>query len=202
MTCARVRDEDVDTRYVAGTLSQEDSEAFEAHYFGCEDCWSAVQRGLELRATLADAAPPRVSLNAMGRTPDRPPLRKWAPLAAAAGILMVAAVIWQSQRAPVDAVAPAAMRGATDSLQVTSRESDGMLIAAWRPIAGADAYRVLLLTADGVLVAERETADTTARVALEQSDRRAGAFWVVQALDPMREVIARSGPTAARPSAP
>ncbi|MBM4189071.1 MAG: zf-HC2 domain-containing protein, partial [Gemmatimonadetes bacterium] len=39
LTCDRVDREDLDTRYLAGTLSEADAAAFEAHFFECERCW-------------------------------------------------------------------------------------------------------------------------------------------------------------------
>jgi CHAT domain-containing protein/tetratricopeptide (TPR) repeat protein len=86
--CTAVEEQDLVSRYVTRKLSPEESEAFEEHYFGCDRCWSEVQRATELRAALESGA-------GLGQKPDealksapviRGPWRTWVPLAAAAGI--------------------------------------------------------------------------------------------------------------------
>lgn len=43
------------SRYLAEWLSPQEADAFEAHYFACDNCWQRVRRALELRAAFAGA---------------------------------------------------------------------------------------------------------------------------------------------------
>lgn len=53
-TCP-IADTDTDVRYLAGSLTDAEAEAFEEHYFGCDTCWKAVQRGAEIRSALSQS---------------------------------------------------------------------------------------------------------------------------------------------------
>ena len=48
--CALVDRENRLIAYIANTMPPEEVEVFEAHYFGCDECWKEVQEGLEIRA--------------------------------------------------------------------------------------------------------------------------------------------------------
>ena len=67
-------------------------------------------------------------------------------------------------------------------------------------VANADLYRVRLYAADGTLGAQRELVDTSL-IALRRDSiplpRQATAFWEVQALDHLRQPVARSNLTKA-----
>jgi CHAT domain-containing protein len=84
LDCTRVEENDVVSRYVTRKLAPEEAEAFEEHYFGCDRCWSEVQRATELRAALGKSG---AGVGETGRL-VRGPWRTWAPLAAAAGIAL------------------------------------------------------------------------------------------------------------------
>ena len=65
VTCARVRDESLAEKYVLGELSEADREAFEKHYFECDDCcedsqtYPALLEELQRRAASIRAERPR-----------------------------------------------------------------------------------------------------------------------------------------------
>jgi hypothetical protein len=181
MTCERVAEEDLDTRYLTGQLSEAEATAFEEHYFGCERCWALVQQGLAAQAAVSDE-PPRRPL----QRPTRPRwgLAAGAAVAAGLGIWLVVA------REPVPPADP--IRGRA-SIEVRTASDDSFVSAAWSPVTGADIYQVRLFAADGTLLHQRRLADTMISVPLDSVPGAAGgAFWDVEALDRMRDPVGRS----------
>jgi hypothetical protein len=178
LTCAQVEEGDLEARYLAGTVSPEEAEAYEAHYFGCARCWEALQRALEARSAFA----PRRA-------------RRWRPslpLAAAATIILVAVGVWQLGSGP--ASAPDTLRGSADSVAVTVGATARTLTASWSRVAGAESYRARLFAADGGLLADRETADTSLVIRADSLPRALRVvYWKVEALGPSRAEIASSG---------
>jgi len=75
-----------------------------------------------------------------------------------------------------------------------------MLVATWSSAIGARSYRVRLLEADGTLLFERQTADTSIALSVDSigKGRLTIMFWDVQALNELRRVIATSSLTQAR----
>jgi Putative zinc-finger len=187
LTCEIVDAGDLDTRYLAGRLSAEEAEAFEAHFFACERCWAVVQQGLAVRSAFqAGAARPIASRRTVAR--------RWWGLAAAAGLAAVAlGVTLLGDRAgstPEDT-----LRGGSPGFTVVPSSTQSTLAARWPKISESDVYQVRLYTADGVLVVERETPDTFLSVpltTLRNSTPGAEMFWQVQALDRLRKSVARS----------
>jgi len=172
LTCAEVEAQDLEARYLAGRLSPGEAEAYEAHYFGCERCWTALRLATEARAAFAV---PRVARRGF----------RWARWALPAAAALAAVGVWQL--VVRDQSPTAAFRGDTYSLTVTAVARADSVRATWPRLAGADVYRVRAFTPDGVLRWERETADTTL----------AGPFGGelllhVAALDPLRAVVAQS----------
>ncbi|HEX6058128.1 MAG TPA: zf-HC2 domain-containing protein [Gemmatimonadaceae bacterium] len=209
LTCDDVDAGDLDVRYLAGTLAEAEAEAFEAHYFACERCWTAVSRGLEVRAAgVAERAAGAGSASRIALAPPsvverRPPVTlshgrarrplRWSVLGAAAALL-VAVAIWRAD----DAVAPTAgtLRGLADSLRVVAVVRGGVVHASWAGARDATHYRARLLTGDARLLLERETADTAVAAPLDSLARTAAdsiVYWDVHGLDRLRRVTARSG---------
>jgi len=202
INCPYGDDSDVDARYLAGTLSPAESEAFEEHYFSCDRCFAAVQRGNEIRSAL--------SLPASTDTIESPPIviplvhprrrfSAWQPaLVAAAAVILVLGVRQlnaPNRSAPTLPAVPGsdAPRGAAPALTVASHATSAVLVAAWSPPSAARSYRVRLLGPDGSLLFEREIADTS--IMLSRDLLRGGTspvYWEVQALDALRSVVAVS----------
>lgn len=211
LTCERVDEQDLDTRYLAGKLSEADAEAFEEHYFSCDRCWHLVRTGNDVRAAMGDAGGAKDeagsgTLEAARASRNDPPravrvsrFPRPALLAAAAAIVL-ATGLWMADRGG-RAPTPAEFRGSADSLHLVVSTRDRMLVATWRGVAAANIYRARLVAGDGTLLVERETADTTVIVAADSVRSLAGrdvAYWEVQALSPAREVLARSAPRETR----
>ncbi len=192
ITCELVDQDDLDTRFLAGRLSEEEAEAFEAHFFGCERCWGLVQQGLAIRSALgAEAASPQ--LPGVASVPRRTPGRWWGLAAAAALAVVLVGMWWPGQRsgpAPSEDV----LRGGETPFPVVASGSRATLQAAWPRLPNADLYRVRLYSADGTLVAQRELMDTSIELLRDSIPLppQAPAFWEVQALDHLRQPVARS----------
>jgi anti-sigma factor RsiW len=191
MTCVRVEDEDLDTRYLAGRLSEPEATAFEEHYFGCERCWALVQQGLALQGAMAGTAPSSV----------RHARRSWWGLAAA-GALAAGIGLWLVVARPIEPPADS-IRGRA-SITVRAATDGRAASAVWAPVAGADIYHVRLFAADGALLYQRRLADTAIAIPLDSTpSATGGAFWDVEALDRMRDPVGRSELTrAALPPSP
>lgn len=195
ITCEIVDEGDLDTRYLAGKLTPEEAEAFEAHFFGCERCWGLVQQGLAVRSVFqADSS---VRSPAVAARPPRPRWQ-WRGLAAA-GIAAVAFGVWQIgfQRDP--SVSEDVFRGERAAIPVAASTDSASLKASWPRVTDADVYRVRLYRADGQMALERETTDTSVAVPVGSvaMTRDTAMFWQVQALDRLRNPIARSDLTRA-----
>jgi hypothetical protein len=199
ITCAAVDERDLDTGYLAGRLSEEQAEAFEAHFFGCERCWTLVQQGLGVRSAFQpDSSPGRFSPSVTGRRARTP--RRWWGLAAAAGIAAVALGVWRMSDLSGPSRPEDVFRGEDRAFSVSPLASDAALGVSWPRVATADVYRVRLYAADGMLALEREIADTSLSISRDSVATLPGGaemFWQVQALDRLRNSVAGSDLTRA-----
>jgi hypothetical protein len=199
--CPYGPDSDVDARYLAGLLSDEESDAFEQHYFHCDRCFAAVKRGTEIRAASSSALSEAPAAASPRSIPVRSPRRRfslWQPALAAAGVAIFALGIRQvaGRRAANEetAVPPRvdAPRGATPVFTLSSHATSTVLAAAWSPLKTAHSYRVRLVASDGSLLFERETADTAIVLSRDIVRDKTPVYWEVQALDALRSVLATS----------
>jgi hypothetical protein len=202
ITCTRVEEEDLDARYLAGTLSEEEAEAFEEHYFGCERCWAAVQLGLDVRAASddarrgPDAQAPALSVERGPQARPRSlPDRRWWPIAIAASIAVVALAVWQwDGRTGVIPVGDE-LRGPADSIHAVAFSRGRTLVVAWPPKPAADRYGVRLQKGDATVIVERIIGDTSFAIPRDSLSGVAGGenvYWEIRALDALRRTIARS----------
>jgi hypothetical protein len=201
---------DIDARYLAGTMPPKEAEAFEEHYFACDRCFAAVQRGTEIRAALHATHGKRSASSESQVIPIAPSRRRiaaWQPALAAAALVVVAVGIREARRPPTLPetllASSNATRGAAPALAITSHATTTVLVAAWSTPPAARSYRVRLLGGDGSLLFERETADTSIMLPLELLRARgtkAPVYWEVQALDALRAVVASSATVQAQTS--
>jgi hypothetical protein len=201
LTCEQVDERDLEAGYLAGRLSEEEASAFEAHFFGCERCWALLQNAQ------AVAAARRASSGGGSR-------RSWhlLPLASAAVLVLLAGGGWwlTQRRGPA---ATETLRGSTDSITVDLEATVSGVAGRFTPFPGTDRYRVRVYSAQGDLLAEQETADTTLSISLPTTRRRpggggaapapapAGLLAEVTALDVLRQPLASSGLVPVRQSA-
>jgi hypothetical protein len=189
ITCELVDQRDLDTRYLAGRLDEAEAEAFEAHYFGCDRCWGLVRQGQAVKAALA---PPVVSApRALPATRRSTP---WLALAASLAVLAGGLQLWRvigGRQRPEDTV-----RGPSDSLQLVVEFRGDTLLASWSRLPGATTYRTRFYSEDGVVLLERESAETSLVLppgAQGRLVRETSLLMQVQALDDLRQLRGRSG---------
>jgi hypothetical protein len=184
LTCEIVDRDDIDLRYLAGTLPPDEAEAFEAHYFGCERCWGLVQQGLALRA----AKPAAATATARGN-------RRWIALAAAS-VLIVSVGFWISRSARTPA-GDDAMRGDRTALAASAVLRGDTVYIAWPRVSSAADYRVRVSAPDGVALFEHDATDTTLTIPRSAIASAAAdtVFVSVLARDAMRQPVARSALT-------
>jgi hypothetical protein len=189
ITCDRVDRDDLDTRYLAGSLDEALAEAFEAHYFGCDRCWQLVHGGVAVRS----AGRPRVAEPAPAVRRRPPWLWPAMAIAAGLGIWAVGAVTRGSVRsgpAPLDST----VRGSDAVFALTVRKAPDSIVVSWPRHPAAASYRLRVYTDDGDLLGERRAADTVVSISPDSvaSTGRGSPFFQVDALDRAGAPLARS----------
>jgi anti-sigma factor RsiW len=153
--------------YLSGTAGPAARTRLEAHLADCEECTAELA---EVRRLQRAAPPPR----------------RWlVPAAAAAAVIAVVLVgprLGQRQPEPP----PVRGDGAPPAV-VTLTPPDGATLTApvfaWRPVAGATAYRISITRADGDSVWAAAVGDTSVRVPDGVlAPAPGGYFWYVDAL--------------------
>ena len=196
--CTRADDTDLVALYLAGRLPEDEAEAFEHHYLGCDRCGAALHEAGEIRAALGQPV-----LVPAAPTPAPPISTRdvWTLLAAAAAVAVFFYGMGHIARRPEVVTDGAAYRSANaDAIPLTIMPgAGGGVILEWPPHLDARSYRIEIVRSDGLPVLESETADH--RVALAVGDlppRPAGVSLLakIEALDGMRQVVAASGRVA------
>lgn len=207
ITCADTDEGDLEARYAAGLLAHDEVEAFEEHFFGCDRCWTMVQRAVEIRAIESRAIESGVAHRgaAQAEIARRAPARRntgalrWLAVAAVATIIVAGTWSVDAWRRPVaDTIA---MRGPVDSLHVVTQTRGMTLIASWARAPEASSYRVRLYSESGTVLHHREMTDTIVTLTAASLPKIApgtALYWEIQALNRTRQVVARSGLRAVR----
>lgn len=97
MDCHQVQAENIIERYVAQALDDESRDAFEAHYFDCQECLEKLRACQALQAELLDNA----EAAKIARTPRELP--RWTvPLALAATVALAGILSWSLYFKPAE----------------------------------------------------------------------------------------------------
>ncbi len=185
--------------YLAGRLSPANTEAFEAHSFGCERCFAELQRAAELRAANQDQFASDVH---MYRPVARSRWVSWPSLAVAATIVL-AVGLWYATPIIDDAGVPVepVYRDDEDSttsgqkLRIVMERNDNIVSLSWNDVQGADQYRLRVFTESGDPVFEQQTQGTSIELSAAQwqdADAPGKFYGQVIALDELRQVIGQS----------
>ncbi len=185
LTCAQADGADYDTRYLAGSLSDLEAERFEAHYFGCDRCWTLVRSASEARAGM---------LGESRRTGTQRRWVLWAPaMAASIAAVVIGGSLWLRPHGRAGVTASQIERGALSGGGVTLTVAGDAVFVRWPRVANAVIYRLRLYTAQGALLYERDVRDTSAVVRLSSLPARpALSYWSVEALGASREVLSHT----------
>jgi len=92
MNCKEVEDKEILEEYLLGRLEDSERDAFEAHYFECDSCFSRVQNGLAMLEGLRSQRP---SPERAGAVFSRR-IWAWTPALAAVIMLLAVGIWWRS----------------------------------------------------------------------------------------------------------
>ncbi len=198
VTCELALDGEALTAYVGGRLGEQEAEAFEQHFFSCEECWALVQTANAARAsferelsddTVASAARPR---------------RRWATLVPAVGLAATLAGValfgvWRADPTPARGEA---FRGVDQTMALEVAVEGAMLRVSWSPVAAAAGYEVRAYDPSGRLLRASEVDGETVAVDLDVGELGglpSVALLDVVALDGLGQVVLRSQRVALEP---
>jgi tetratricopeptide (TPR) repeat protein len=102
MYCARIADDQVTERYLLGQLDDAEQEAFEQHFFECDECFSELEA---LQAAQQVLAIEPVSRALQIEHPQRLRTWGWAVAAAAVVVIGLVAVLWWVMQPPLHTTA-------------------------------------------------------------------------------------------------
>ena len=178
--------------YLAGRLGAAQAQAFEAHTFDCDRCFTELQQATELRAV---AASDRTAEAAGSRSAPRPHWLAWPALGLAAAVALALGV-WFTQPVtdrpplPAETVFRDAAQNRGELPLEISRKGDSVILS-WPPVQQADRYSVRIWSEAGEPLFEQ---DATGR-SIELSAtgvRTQGVYVQVVAVDELQQTIARS----------
>jgi hypothetical protein len=180
--------------YLAGKLTEDEAEAFEAHYFGCPRCREDVRAGAALRELYGKEA----VAASRGRAPTT--RRAWLPFAAAAAIAFVGLAVWQLGRPRDEAAGRPVLRGTSAEVLRVEIEAaaQGGIDLSWPAHPDAATYEVEIFASSGARVWGTEVHEPRLSIGagVVPAPEPGQPFEVeVRALDPMRQVVASSEPT-------
>ena len=95
MDCTRVGDEEIAERYLLGTLTAQDRDAFEAHFFECDRCFEELRTLQSLHVELQHSAPIQAPASS-AQLRRRLPASAWA--AAAVLVIAIGTGFWTVRR--------------------------------------------------------------------------------------------------------
>lgn len=166
MSCEAIVDDALIERYLAGRLSETETEALESHYLTCARCQAELRLGATIRHVL-----PEVQAASRGGDLGAAEVAGWrfgrgARIGAVAAVIaaVLAGVLLFN---PLDVERPGHRDAAPGSDAVPALEAPIGAAEAnetfrWRPVASADLYRVTLYDAAGNVLWEIETPEIEA----------------------------------------
>jgi hypothetical protein len=176
-------------RYLLGELTQEEVQAFEGHYFDCQECFKQVNRGEQFLGHARQILGPEQEKGRLATMLGD--LRRPAPAFAAAMLLFAVGIgayqqvqLADARRPSVEAsyFLPAPAKGAEKSISA-SRRSRLSLSLDFRPSPAFTGYQAQIVSESGKVkytlpVAAKQT-DYTITVGLPASALDAGKYSVV-----------------------
>jgi len=198
-TCPIALDGEAVAAYSAGRLGESEAEAFEQHFFACEDCWALVRAATAARASFAGTGEASA-----GTAPAVRPRRRWAVWLPAAGLAAAVAGLALFGDWSADAPTPPGevFRGAEQAMSLEAAVEGETVRTSWEPVAGAAGYELRAYDASGRLLSASEVDAQTVAVDLDMLSLGgvpSVAALDVVALDGLGQVLLRSARVAVRP---
>lgn len=185
LNCDAIVDGGLVERYLARTLSEDETEAFESHYLTCTRCHNELRLAIAIRDVLPEvreAAPVRDVSPAVlaGRWLGRH-ARVGAAAAAIAAVL-AGVLFLQPSRESLPHREPALQTADVPTVEAPIGEVRTVSEFRWAPVVSADLYKLTLYNLAGDVVWEVDTRET--HVALPDAPRLepgASYLWQVDA---------------------
>lgn len=177
ISCETITSEELLEHYLAGKLGADDRDRLERHLLACDRCQQETRLALALRHELGRE----------GQQPRQRPRRRWiaAGIGTAAAAVLLAVLIPRAvldREGPEHRDVPGAEAALPAPLAPIGRVEGRPSRFVWSRVAGADRYRLTVLSGAGDVLLETETPDTSSAVPTGL-DLGPGApfFWKVDA---------------------
>jgi hypothetical protein len=182
--CPLAGRDDLISRYAAGTLTSEESDRFEVHLIGCENCQTDVRLAAAVRGELRTRTQRRRLLG-----------RSAAVMAAAAAAVVVIVLVPRVS----DDRATQIHRSDGASVEPTPLSPTGEVANAlwlkWTRVPDATGYEVKVFTADGNVVWETRVKAESVAVRPRQPLRSGNSYFWIVAAELQDGSVARSAAT-------
>jgi hypothetical protein len=161
LTCEEVTEKGLVERYLAGKLSEAETEAFEAHYLTCSRCQTELRLGAGIRELLPEVreAPLAPEISGDRKTGHwfRRNARIGAVAAAVAAVLIGVILVEPAGREPLPHREGVPETAAAPGADAPRGEVAAVREFRWTAVPGADLYRVTLYTDAGDVLWQAET---------------------------------------------
>jgi hypothetical protein len=183
--CEIARDGDTLAAYAAGRLPEADAEAFEQHYFACEECWELVRTASAMRIAIVTEAP-------------APARRRWVAVVPAAALAATIAglALFGIPRGDAPPTPGDVFRGVEQGMSLEVVVEGSTLRTSWTPVRGAAGYELRVYDASDRLLRASAVDPQTVTVDLDMLSFESALNVVsldVVALDGLGQVLVRSG---------
>ncbi|UCC71646.1 MAG: zf-HC2 domain-containing protein [Gemmatimonadota bacterium] len=169
LSCDAVIDRGLIERYVAGTLSEAEVQAFESHYLTCGRCQNELRMAAAIRDVLPgvqEASPvPEISPAALTGRWLRQHARVGAVAAAIAAVLVGVLLVQPARRESLRHREAVPETADVPRAEVPSGEVRAVEEFRWAAVTAADLYRVTLYDAAGGVIWQVDTRETRAALA-------------------------------------
>jgi hypothetical protein len=161
LTCEEVTEKGLVERYLAGKLSEAETEAFETHYLTCTRCRTELRLGAGIRELLPELRTATESVDIRGRQKSGPWFRRNARIGAVAGavaaILIGVILVEPAGREPLPHREGVPETPTAPGVEAPRGEVGTVEEFRWTAVPGADLYRVILYDDTGEVLWQAET---------------------------------------------
>jgi hypothetical protein len=161
LTCEEITKRGLFEAYLAGKLSEAETEAFEAHYLTCSRCQTELRLGAGIRELLPEVRTAPESLDIRGEQKSRRWFRRNAQVgavaAAVAAVLIGVILVEPGGREPSPHREGVPETAGAPGVEAPKGEVETVQTFRWTAVPGADLYRVTLYSDAGDVLWQEET---------------------------------------------